>query len=121
MLNERVLFSIVYKAIPCYLTIILGLIRYLAIKGDAITGDFTYSRLMKAKLIVSYVFGLMYLVPIALAFSVETYWLYPHPYYSFLYTVFAVVWIGLAILMTVEQERNLTQVWYCHQFFWVTN
>jgi hypothetical protein len=23
--------------------------------------------------------------------------------------------------MKLEQERHLTQVWYCHQFFWVTN
>ena len=93
----------------------------MAIQGDEVTGDFTYSRLMKAKLIVSYFFGLMYLVPIALAFSVDTYWLRAYPYYSFIYAIFTVVWIGLAILMTVEQERNLTQVWYCHQFFWVTN
>jgi hypothetical protein len=23
--------------------------------------------------------------------------------------------------MKLEQERHLTQVWYCHQFFWVSN
>lgn len=66
-------------------------------------------------------FGIMYVVPIALAYTVEEYWLGDDPIYSFLYLIFAVTWIGLAVLMTLEQERHLTQAWYCHQFFWVTN
>jgi hypothetical protein len=61
------------------------------------------------------------MAPIVMAFTNETYWLYNHHFYALLYLIFTSVWIGLAILMTLEQERHLTQVWYCHQFFWVTN
>lgn len=120
--TNKILFNIVYKAVPCYLAIVLGMIRYQAIKEDGLTGYITYSRLMKAKLITSYLFGIMYLIPIVLAFTVESYWLYGHlQYWSLLYIIFAIVWIFFAILMTLEHERSLPQVWYCHQFFWVTN
>jgi hypothetical protein len=94
---------------------------YIAIKDDAITGDVSYSRLMKAKLTVSYLLSLIYIAPIPLAFTVNTFWLFPHPFYSLLYLIFSLVWLSQALLMRLEQERNLTQVWYCHQFFWVTN
>jgi len=103
------------------LVLVLGLIRYLAIRNDAINGDISYSRLMKAKLITSYCIGIYYTVPIFLAFTVEDFWLRDRSGYSFLYLIFSVAWIWLAILMKLEQDRNLTQVWYCHQFFWVTN
>jgi hypothetical protein len=79
-LNRKIMFSMVYKAIPCYVTIFLALIRYLAIRNDAITGDISYSRLMKAKLITSYMFGFIYIIPIPLI-SVESFWLHRHPYY----------------------------------------
>ena len=120
--TNKILFNIVYKAVPCYVAMVLGMIRYQAIKEDGLTGYITYSRLMKAKLITSYLFGVMYLVPIVLAFTVESYWLHGDlRYWSFLYAVFTILWISLAILMTLEHERSLPQVWYCHQFFWVTN
>ena len=119
---NKILFNIVYKAVPWYVAIVLGMIRYQAIKEDGLTGYITYSRLMKAKLITSYLFGIMYLIPIILAFTVKSYWLYGDlTYWSILYVIFTVVWIFLAILMTLEHERSLPQVWYCHQFFWVTN
>ena len=76
---------------------------------------------MKAKLITSYFLGFLYLIPIVLAFFVDTFWLYDHKFYSFFYLIFTFVWISLAVLMGIEHERHLIQVWYCHRFFWITN
>lgn len=120
-LRNQLLFSIFLKAIPYFIASIWWFIRYSAIKNDAIIGDNPYSRLMKAKLTVSYLFALLYVTPIPLAFTYKNYWMHNHKYYSILYSAFSFVWIGLAVLMTLEHERRLTQAWYCHQFFWLLN
>ena len=117
----QVALNIGIRFIPYLIILISGVIRYLAIRNDAIIGDVSYSRIMKAKLFISYLFGLIYISPVVLAFTDDKYWLYNDKPYSFLYLPFSIIWIGSAILMTVEQERRLTQARYCHQFFWTTN
>ena len=112
---------VICKAVLCCIEIFVALLRYFAIRNDAITGDISYSRLMKIKLITSYLFGAIYLLPIILAFTVKNFWLNEHPFYSLIYLISTIIWVALGYLMKLEQERHLTQVWYCHKLFWVSN
>ena len=65
----------VIKSIPHFLVCIAIVVRFLKVKEQASTQERKFSRLMKAKLSITFGAGLFYLLPIIFAFSVDKYWM----------------------------------------------
>lgn len=85
----HLLFSIIVKAIPCYICFMLCLIRYFNIKNDGINLKTKYSRLTWSKLYLSYGMSFAYLLPILFALTIKSYWLHEKWGYAFLYIIYS--------------------------------
>ena len=116
--TDILLFVFVYKAIPIYIGVLWGTIRYIAIRNDAIRGNIVYSRLMKAKILFSLIMAFQYIFLIIVSF-IEGNVLFEQKEYWLLYLVYVLAWCGASILMVIEHRHDLPQVWYCHKLFWV--
>ena len=117
--SETVVFIFAYKAIPLYIGVIWGIIRYLAIRGDAIKGNVVYSRLMKSKITFSFMMTFQYILHIICSFFDQESVFFELEGYAFLYLIYFIIWLWASLLMIKEHKHDLPQVWYCHKIFWI--
>ena len=117
--SETVVFIFAYKAIPLYIGVIWGIIRYLAIRGDAIRGNVVYSRLMKSKITFSFMMTFQYILHIICSFFDQESVFFELEGYAFLYLIYFIIWLWASLLMIIEHKHDLPQVWYCHKIFWI--